>query len=323
MKLPVIAVVSIFIMCFTSRLCATDNANKAYLFAHMTAEDYGGLYYSLSTDGLNWHLLNDGKTVEEDYRGHPDIIKGHDARYYMIGVEEGTGKILLWVSSNLLNWTMEKELPEEVFLQADGHKANPGWYGAPKLFYDDAQKQYLITWHMPGQGISKDDFEGYWCSMRTFVTVTNDFNTFTPAKKLFNFDMGTIDVIIRKEGDLYYAFLKDECEATAQWPTGKSIRMSVASKATGPYSYPSAKISPSYREAPMIIQKPDNSGWYMYFEQYPGLQYEASEAPALAGPWFDVYKMRVNIPSVARHGAMIEISINQYNAIINQFKLKE
>jgi hypothetical protein len=136
--------------------------------------------------------------------------------------------------------------------------------------------------------------------------------------------MGTIDVIIRKEGDdLYYAFLKDECEATGQWPTGKSIRVSVSSNATGPYSYPSEKISPSYREAPMVIRKPDNSGWYMYFEQYPGLQYEAAESPSLAGPWFDIYNMRINIPSAARHGAMIEITLEQYNTIINQFKLNE
>lgn len=301
-------------------LVAIAFSQKAYLFAHMTSEDYGGLYYSVSIDGLNWQLLNNGKSVEPGYRGHPDIMPGHDSRYYMIGVEEGTGKLLLWVSSNLLNWTVEKELPKEVFLKAGGHKANPGWYGAPKLFYDDTDAKYLVTWHMPVQGINKDDFDGYWCSMRTFVTVTNDFLTFSPAKKLFDFDMGTIDVIIRKEGDLYYAFLKDECEATAQWPTGKSIRVSVARDAEGPYSYPSAKISPGYREAPMIIQKHDNNGWYLYYEQYPGIQYEAAEAPALAGPWFDVYRQRITIPPEARHGAMIRISKEQYNMIINQYK---
>ena len=295
-------------------------AQEAWLFAHMTTENYGGLYYSVSTDGLYWQLLNNGKTVEKEYRGHPDIMRGHDGRYYMIGVEENTGKLFLWTSVDLLTWKKERELPASVFLEAHGHKANPSWYGAPKLFYDNANAQYLITWHMPLQGISRDDFVDYWCSMRTFVTVTNDFKTFTPARKLFDFDMGTIDVIIRKEGDLYYALLKDECEATAQWPTGKSIRVSVSAHATGPYSYPSAKISGSYREAPMVIPKSGGEGWYMYYEQYPGLQYEVSESPALGGPWFDVWSQRVNVPQNARHGAMIEISKEDYLRIIGKYK---
>ena len=30
----------------------------AYLFAHMLKEDYGRLYYSVSTNGLHWMPLN-------------------------------------------------------------------------------------------------------------------------------------------------------------------------------------------------------------------------------------------------------------------------
>lgn len=85
----------VFFMTFNWQLYAADNAYKAYLFDHMTAENYGGLHYSVSTDGLNWQLYNDGKTVEKAYRGHPDIILGHDARYYMIVMEACTGKMLL------------------------------------------------------------------------------------------------------------------------------------------------------------------------------------------------------------------------------------
>src|SRR4051794_28853453 len=59
--------------------------NEAYLFAHMTHKDYGRLYYSLSLDGLHWSSLNSGKRVFEDYKGHPDICKGHDGRYYFAG----------------------------------------------------------------------------------------------------------------------------------------------------------------------------------------------------------------------------------------------
>jgi hypothetical protein len=46
----------VFFMTFNWQLYAADNAYKAYLFDHMTAENYGGLHYSVSTDGLNWQL---------------------------------------------------------------------------------------------------------------------------------------------------------------------------------------------------------------------------------------------------------------------------
>jgi len=51
-------------------------ANEAYLFAHMLQGDYWRLYYSVSLDGLHWFLLNGGKRVFEEYRGHADICKG-------------------------------------------------------------------------------------------------------------------------------------------------------------------------------------------------------------------------------------------------------
>src|SRR3990172_13208203 len=58
---------------------------ESYLFAHMMEGDYGRLYYSVSVDGLHWELLNDGRRVYGDYRGHADICKGHDGRYYLVG----------------------------------------------------------------------------------------------------------------------------------------------------------------------------------------------------------------------------------------------
>jgi hypothetical protein len=62
-----------------------DVVYVGYLFAHMTKDDYGRSYYSISEDGMHWRLLNDDKRVAPEYRGHPDIIKGHDGRYYLLG----------------------------------------------------------------------------------------------------------------------------------------------------------------------------------------------------------------------------------------------
>jgi hypothetical protein len=312
--------IGIFLILFPAMQAQKDPDSQigGYLFAHMTSDDYGRLYYSISPDGLEWTLLNDGKSVSEEYRGHPDICQGHDGRFYQIGVEEKTEKVILWSSEDLLEWKREKFLPDDLFRNTPGHRSNPSWFGAPKTFYDPSTRKYLISWHAPEEGIPKEDFTSYWCSMRTFFVTTGDFESFTKPRRLFSFEMGTIDVIVRKEGDLYYALIKDECEATATWPTGKSIRVCVSEHLVGPYSYPGDKISPSYREAPTVIPLPEG-GWYMYFEQYPGVEYEAAQAPSLSGPWYDVYAMRVKMPEKARHGCMIPLSEEQYRHILGKF----
>lgn len=295
-----------------------------YLFAHMKGNDYGRLYYSISTDGLKWQTLNGGRRINDVYRGHPDICKGHDGRYYMIGVESGTREVPLWVSRDLIEWEIEKYIPENIFREYPdpGYKAADSYQGAPKTFYDKASGRYIITWHCPDSRIPKEEFEAYWCSMRTYYVTSSDLSSFTIPARLFGFEMATIDVIIREEGGLYYSILKDECEATAQWPTGKSIRISVSGSLTGPWSYPSDPVSPSYHEAPTVIPKPDNSGWYMYYEQYPGVQFGVSESPALGGPWFKVWGARIHMPEGVRHGCMVTLTRDQYDEITKAFQEK-
>ncbi len=69
-----------------------------YLFAHMTKSDYGRLYYSISRDGLHWQPLNGGRRVmDERYRGHPDICRGHDGRFYLIGNHSRRPEMTIWV----------------------------------------------------------------------------------------------------------------------------------------------------------------------------------------------------------------------------------
>src|SRR5690606_12386497 len=121
--------------------------HEAYLFAHMTHADYGRLYYSVSTDGLHWQALNDKKRVFEEYQGHPDIERGHDGRFYIVGNEsDGSPDINFWVSDDLVTW-------EKYSTYTPDLKSTPGYkdalqrIGAPKLFFDKPSKQYVLTWH--------------------------------------------------------------------------------------------------------------------------------------------------------------------------------
>ncbi len=309
-----------------------ENAvNEAYLFAHMLHEDYGRLYYTVSTDGLHWHALNGKKRVSDDYRGHPDICKGHDGKYYMAGNRsDASPDIVIWVSDDLVSWRNHSTYTPNLASTPDYAHALQR-IGAPKLYFDEPAKRYILTWHTPHKEGTKEDPERYWASQRTLYVLSEDLKTFQdPPAKLFDWDMGTIDVFLRQVGSHYYAVIKDEAYPTLYWPTGKTIRISRAPSLTGPYSEPSAPISPNFREAPMLIPSPDNQIWYMYYEQYPGVSYGLSIADKLEGPWYQAsgYTFhsdwdKYSFPESVRHGCMITISNAEYNALVEKFGIED
>ncbi|WP_229717498.1 glycoside hydrolase family 43 protein [Parapedobacter defluvii] len=306
---------------------AAEAVNQAYLFAHMTHQDYGRLYYSVSTDGLHWQALNGKKRIFDAYRGHPDICKGHDGRYYLAGnTNDASPDIDIWVSADLITWEKYHTYTPDLRSTPDYAHALQR-IGAPKLYFDEPSREYILTWHTPHKEGTKEDPERYWASQRTLYVLSKDLKSFSDHPvKLFDWDMGTIDVFIRKVGEHYYAIIKDETYPTLYWPTGKTIRISRAPSLTGPYSEPSAPISPNFREAPMLIPSPDNQIWYLYYEQYPGVSYGLSIADNLNGPWYQAsgYTFhadwdKYSLPASVRHGCMITISRGEYDALVKRF----
>jgi hypothetical protein len=297
--------------------------NQAYLFAHMTHQDYGRLYYSVSLDGLHWVSLNNKQRVFQDYKGHPDICKGHDGRYYIAGnTSDSSSDINFWVSSDLITWEKYSTFTPDLKSTPDYSYALQR-IGAPKIFYDKDSQQYVVTWHTP----HKEGGETYWASQRTLYVLSKDLKTFSDhPTRLFDWDMGTIDVFIRKIDDNYYAVLKDETYPTLYWTTGKTIRIAKSASLLGPYSEPSPSISPNFREAPMLIPSPDGKIWYLYYEQYPGVSYGLSIADNMNGPWFQAsgYTFfadwdKYSLPASVRHGCMITISKEEYNKLVDHF----
>ena len=290
----------------------TVSGQGGYLFVHMTDENYGRMFYSVSRDGLVWETLNDGKVILETYLGHPTLTRGGDGKYYMIGVSTGQTPHypVLWFSDDLVVWGHRD-------VSAFNYKNDTYYYGAPKVWYDSASGRYIITWHAGITGV--DNAQEEWESKRTFYILTEDFETFTPADRLFDFtgddaDMATIDTIIEKEGDTYYAIIKDE-----RWPdkcpTGKTIRIASSSSLTGPYTNPGPPVTPAWREAPSIVRSPDGQGWYLYTEQYP-TAYELYRCSSLAG---SMWSQVAFTPPVARHGWVMRIDETQYQAIVDAY----
>lgn len=302
-------------------------ANEAYLFAHMRHGDYGRLYYSISQDGLHWERLHHGRRVFEEYRGHADICHGHDGRYYLVGNRhDGAPDINFWVSDDLIRWEKISDLVPDLQRVPDYPNPLPR-IGAPKVFFDEATAQYLVTWHTT-HDLGKTDLpEPYWAGQRTLCVTSKDLQTFSnPPRRLFDGEMATIDTIVRRVGDRYYAILKDERYPSLDWPTGKTIRIRGSDSLVGPWSEPGPPISPNFREAPTLIPSPDGKFWYLYYEQYPGVAYGLSVGASLEGPWFQAAGAmhyedwdKYLVPAQARHGCMLPISREQYDALVRAF----
>ena len=302
--------------------------SKAYLFAHMTKEQYGVLYYSVSLDGLHWRRINAGRPVSADYHGHASIARGGDGRYYLVGnTGDDDPLIRFWVSDDLIRWTSFGTYRPALKTIA-GHPHALQRIGAPKLFYDTPSGQFLLTWHTPNLDGSPQDPERYWGSQRTLYVQSKDLRTFAaPPRRLFAWDMATIDTIVQPSGTGgYCAIVKDERYPSTAWTTGKTVRISCAAALLGPYPAPGPPVSPNFREAPTIVRAPNGADWLLYYEQYAGTSYGLSTAPRLEGPWYQVSGNsgvpewnRYEMPAGTRHGSMIGISRAQYDAILAAF----
>ncbi len=301
--------------------------HEAYLFAHMMAGDYWRLYYSVSLDGLHWTLLNGGKRVFDAYRGHPDITRGHDGRFYLVG-NRGDAKpdIHFWVSADLISWAKHSDYRPDLKSIPDYPRVMQR-IGAPKVYFDQASERYLVTWHTT-HDLGKTDLpEPYWAGQRTIYTTSKDLKTFAePPRKLFDWDMATIDTVVRRVGDRYVAIIKDERYPSLDWPTGKTIRVCGSPKLLGPYTKPGPPVSPNFREAPTLIPSPNGRAWYLYYEQYPGVAYGLSVAGKVDGPWFQVSGgtprkawNKYSVPAGARHGSMLVITREAYDGLIARF----
>lgn len=300
--------------------------HQAYLFAHMMHGDYWRLYYSVSLDGLHWQLLNGGRRVFDEYRGHADLAKGHDGRYYLVGNRgDDQPDINFWVSDDLIAWQKHSSFAPDLKRVPAYPKALPR-IGAPKIFFDEASSLYLLTWHTT-HDLGKTDLpEPYWAGQRTLYATSKDLKTFSdPPRKLFAWDSATIDTIVRRVGSRYYAILKDERYPTLEWTTGKTIRIASAPSLLGPYTEPGPPVSPSFREAPALIPSPNGQAWYLYYEQYPGVAYGLSVAATLDGPWFQAAGGqrpdwdKYSVPAKARHGSMISITRPEHDALLAAF----
>ncbi|PZX18648.1 beta-galactosidase [Breznakibacter xylanolyticus] len=278
---------------------------KHYLFSYFINNGQDGLHLAYSTDGLKWEALNNGGSYLTPEIGpnklmrDPCIIMGADKRFHMVWTSGWTDRVIGYASSkDLINWSAQQEIP----VMAHEPEAMNSW--APEVFYDKANKQYLIFWattipnrHSPIQMSERENKYNH----RMYYVSTRDFKTFSDTQMFYNPDFSVIDCTILEKNRKFYMFLKNENPNPAE----KNIRLAVADQAAGPYPLNvSEPITGNYwAEGPTALQVGEYV--YVYFDKYRNHQYGAVRSKDMVN-WEDVSHL-LSMPKGIRHGTVLEV----------------
>ncbi len=300
-----------------------ETGTGGYLFVHTGKGDgnYYRLYYGISHDGISWTELNGGESPMPTYWGFPYVTKDNDGTFWLIGVSNTVPRYpMIWKSNDMVSWTVYKTLPRSVLALPSGYSNDTNSFGAMKLFFDPASEQFMLTWHAGDTDLSDD---AYWESMRVFYVLTTDFETFTPAQKLFAFtgsdaSVAQIDASIHYYNGKYYALFKDERTYHSSSSYYKRPRIAVANALAGPYANPGGALTPKHREGPTMVQSPDGTYWYLYAENYDDESnvYELYRSTSLtASGWSKVSSFTPPSTTNCRHGCVVPIDAKVYRRL--------
>jgi hypothetical protein len=274
-----------------------------YLFSYFIGNGEDGLHLAYSFDGLNFKPLNNGKSFLTPKVGgklmrDPCIILGPGGIFHMVWTTSWNQKAIGYAHSrDLVNWSEQKYIP----VMEHEAKARNSW--APEVFYDEAGKQFLIFWSttIPGRFAETEKSGDNGLNHRIYYTKTKDFETFTPTKLFYDPGFNTIDATIVKDAGRYIMFIKDE----TRHPPKKNIRVTVSTKAEGPYGPASKPITGDYwAEGPSAIKIGDS--WFVYFDKYRKGRYGAVKSGDLKN-WEDISD-KIHFPKGTRHGTIFRVS---------------
>jgi hypothetical protein len=182
---------------------------------------------------------------------------------------------------------------------------------APELFYDDEQKQYIITWASCIPGRFEKGLEDDSNNHRLYITTTPDFKTFSPAALFLDPGFSVIDAIIvkRKTGN-YVLVLKDNTRPE------RDIKVAFGNKATGPFTHMSKPFSDNYTEGPAVVKVKDN--WLIYYDSYRKKTYEASSTRDFIT--FTNIDSKLRVPQGHKHGTIVTVKKKFIVKMLNKLK---
>ena len=298
---------------FSALVCKGEDNH--YIFSYFTENGQDGLHLAYSTDGLNWKVLNNGKSFLKPTVGadklmrDPFILPGKDGIFRMVWTCSWKERQIGYASSkDLVNWSVQTPVP----VMATEPTAKNCW--APEMVYDLQNQNWIIFWAttIPGRHSDIADSEKEkGLNHRMYCTTTSDFKDFSTTRMFFNPDFSVIDATIILRKNVYYMFLKNENPN----PPEKNVRVTSSGNAFGPYpTQVSPPITGNYwAEGPTALEI--GAYVYVYFDKYRDHKYGAVRSRDMK-VWEDVSD-QVSFPQGVRHGTAFRVSEELFNKLIN------
>ena len=303
---------------YFGRSLAAGPGDSVFLFSYFVKNGEDGLHLAASEDGLKWTALRGGASFltpvvgENRLMRDPCLLLGPDGVFRMVWTTSWTGGTIGYASSRDLKvWSEQKALP---VMAAEPTTANC-W--APEIVYDEAQRDYVIFWSstVPGKFPVPDETERQDKTKpprnhRLYSTTTRDFTAFTPARLSYDPGFNVIDETMVGDGGGWVMFVKNETEIPAP---AKNIFLVRAPSPDGPWTAPTAPISPAgvWVEGPTVIRI--GEWWHLYFDRYRDKRYGAMRSKDLVH-WEDVSDQLV-LPAGIRHGTVLRVPRAVVNAL--------
>ena len=242
------------------------DAYAGYILSYFNGDlgkETGKLAYSL--DGLHWTDLNQGQAILTSKLGTGrvrDPFIGRDAEgQFVILATEGydNPSIYVWKSEDLVNLSdhgLHRIAWFDKGLYSTGSRA---W--APEMTYDPVAGEYVIYY-----SDAQDPKSG---SM--FAVTTQDFETFTYPKSLFNPGYKVIDGTILRMHGQYWMLYKDEREAaqTIFYAGTQDLTAGFTRRYDDLFIY-----NRKYIEGPFTLPSLHEPGvFYLYVDNYPNQRF--------------------------------------------------
>jgi hypothetical protein len=281
------------------------------------------MHIALSTDGRHWKPLNDNQPIWEQQMRDPYVRKGPDGLWRILATGGGRGKnrekvgpsCLYATSRDLIHWQVEGPLPLMKDVRNDtGALARNIW--APEWFYDAKAKEYVLFW-------SSSFKDAGWKESQLWYCRTRDWNTFTPAKVLFNPPYSVIDGTLQEHNGTYYLFHKEE-EFGAKTGERRAIRVATSKSLEGPYSIVEGhlnkgQIVPVITEGPTVMKDPIKLGWLLLYDYPMANGFGASYSPDLIN-W--TVEEDVSFPPDVRHGCVSLLTLKEAKTLLETYSSK-
>ena len=309
-----------------------------YIFAHFREKitpDGEQVYFSVSKDGYNWEILNNGEPILQStisMKGCRDIelVRLKKGGFVILTTDEsisyrldenyqvdwsvvnktGSKGFCFWKSDDLINFSEQKIIPVG--------RDDFGCMWAPEVFYDETEGEYLIHW---GSTVAQDNYK----HMSIYYSVTKDFDAFSKPKLFFTKPNEILDTHIKKIDGKYHLFYKN-----ANNP-GMNMH-GVSDDLYGPYIHNqdfqnlmSQLEKPGSYEAATTYVLPDGR-WCLMLD-YFGCEREkmgyvpfVSEKPGDTN--FRMCKEEFSFPYGFKHGNILEISEEEYERLKNHYPNK-